>query len=62
LDNQDAGNWSCMLGLAALFIETTLLAFSAYGAVAHRALHNSVTQARTGRQLARVAEGNSNAA
>jgi hypothetical protein len=62
LDNQDAGNWSCMLGLAALFIETTLLAFSAYGAVAHRALHNSVTQARTGRQLARVAQTNSNAA
>ena len=27
LDNQDAGNWSCMLGLAALFVETTLLAF-----------------------------------
>ena len=25
-DNQDAGNWSCMLGLAALFVETTLLA------------------------------------
>ena len=25
LDNQDAGNWSCMLGLAALFVETTLL-------------------------------------
>ena len=62
LDNQDAGNWSCMLGLAALFIETTLLAFSAYAFLAHRALHNSVTQARTGRQLARVAEGNSNAA
>jgi hypothetical protein len=62
LDNQDAGNWSCMLGLAALFIETTLLAFSASGAVAHRALHNSVTQARTGRQLDRAVEGNSNAA
>src|SRR5579862_1254914 len=25
LDNQDAGNWSCMLGLAAMFIETVLL-------------------------------------
>jgi hypothetical protein len=62
LDNQDAGNWSCMLGLAALFIETTLLAFSAYAAVAHRALQNSVTQARTGRQLARVTQGNSTAA
>jgi hypothetical protein len=27
-DNQDVGNWSCMLGLAALFVETSLLAFS----------------------------------
>jgi hypothetical protein len=62
LDNQDAGNWSCMLGLAALFIETTLLAFSAYAFLAHRALQNSVTQARTSRQLAHVAQGNSNAA
>ena len=47
LDNQDAGNWSCMLGLAALFIETTLLAFSAYAALAQRALHGAVTQSRT---------------
>jgi hypothetical protein len=30
LDNQDLGNWSCMLGLASLFIEVTLLAVSAY--------------------------------
>src|SRR5580692_9469038 len=28
LDNQDAGNWSCMLGLDALFVETTPLASS----------------------------------
>jgi hypothetical protein len=34
LDNQDLGNWSCMLGLAALFVEGTLLALSAYGATA----------------------------
>src|ERR1700751_2176346 len=33
LDNQDAGNWSCMLGLAALFVETTLLAFCASAAI-----------------------------
>ena len=62
LDNQDAGNWSCMLGLAALFVETTLLAFSAYGALANRAIQNSVTRARTSRQPARVVPGNSNAA
>src|SRR5205814_9151455 len=24
-DNQDVGNWSCVLGLASLFVETTLL-------------------------------------
>jgi hypothetical protein len=29
LDNQDVGNWACMLGLAALFVETALLAISA---------------------------------
>lgn len=38
LDNQDAGNWSCMLGLAAMFVETTLLAMSLYAARAARAL------------------------
>ena len=30
LDNQDVGNWACMLGLAALFVEGTLLALSAF--------------------------------
>jgi hypothetical protein len=30
LDNQDVGNWGCMLGLAALFVEGTLVALSAY--------------------------------
>jgi uncharacterized membrane protein YeiB len=30
LDNQDVGNWTCMLGIAALFVEGTLLALSAY--------------------------------
>lgn len=29
-DNQDVGNWACMLGLAALFVEGTLVALSAY--------------------------------
>jgi len=29
-DNQDVGNWSCMLGLAALFVEGLTLALSAY--------------------------------
>jgi len=30
LDNQDVGNWSCMLGLAALFVEGTLVALGAH--------------------------------
>jgi hypothetical protein len=38
LDNQDAGNWSCMLGLAALFVEITLLTFSVYSVLSLRAL------------------------
>ena len=27
-DNQDVGNWSCMLGLASIFVEGSLLALS----------------------------------
>ncbi len=30
LDNQDVGNWSCMLGMAALYVEGTLVVLSAY--------------------------------
>ena len=30
LDNQDVGNWSCTLGLAALFVEGLLVAVAAY--------------------------------
>jgi hypothetical protein len=37
LDNQDVGNWSCMLGLAALLVESSLLTFSGYAPVAGRA-------------------------
>jgi hypothetical protein len=29
-DNQDVGNWSCMLGLASLFVEAALLALSGF--------------------------------
>jgi hypothetical protein len=29
-DNQDVGNWACMLGLAALFIESLVLVLGAY--------------------------------
>jgi hypothetical protein len=30
LDNQDVGNWSCMLGLASIFVEALLVAMSSY--------------------------------
>jgi hypothetical protein len=30
-DNQDVGNWSCMLGLASIFVEGSLLALSGAG-------------------------------
>jgi hypothetical protein len=62
LDNQDVGNWSCMLGLAALFVETTLLAFSAYAALSNRALQTAITQARPNAESARIVPGNSSAA
>jgi hypothetical protein len=29
-DNEDVGNWSCMLGLASLFVEAALLALSGF--------------------------------
>jgi hypothetical protein len=30
LDNEDVGNWACMLGIAALFVEGSLVALAAY--------------------------------
>jgi hypothetical protein len=62
LDNQDAGNWSCMLGLAALFVETTLLALSAYAAATTAALHRAVRATRTTAESPRILPGNSSAA
>jgi hypothetical protein len=31
-DNQDVGNWACMLGMAALFVEVVMVALSVYAA------------------------------
>jgi hypothetical protein len=53
-DNQDAGNWSCMLGLAALFVEATLLAFSAYAALTKRALQRAVGRPRSSGAASRI--------
>jgi hypothetical protein len=30
IDNQDVGNWACMLGIAALFIESAMVGLSIY--------------------------------
>jgi hypothetical protein len=35
LDNQDVGNWACVLGMAALFLEAALVALSAYAIATH---------------------------
>jgi drug/metabolite transporter (DMT)-like permease len=40
LDNQDVGNWACMLGLAALFIEAVLMTLSLYTVAAERIHEN----------------------
>jgi protein-S-isoprenylcysteine O-methyltransferase Ste14 len=62
LDNQDAGNWSCMLGLAALFVETTLMGFSVYAVLANRAQRTVVNQAHADLEPARVRPSSSSAA
>jgi hypothetical protein len=62
LDNQDAGNWSCMLGLAALFVETTLLAFSAYAARSLRALQQARLTVPAQRTAPQILPGDSTAA
>lgn len=62
LDNQDAGNWSCMLGLAALFVETTLFAFSALTSMAIRTVESSSGRTRGSREVAGVVPGESSAA
>ena len=38
LDNQDVGNWACMLGIAALFVEVALVGLSRHALSLKRAL------------------------
>lgn len=38
LDNQDVGNWACMLGMAALFVEFTLAVLSSHAVMVKRSL------------------------
>ena len=44
IDNQDVGNWSCMLGMAALFVETILLALSLYAAKEQRSVETALAR------------------
>jgi hypothetical protein len=62
LDTQDIGNWSCMLGLAALFVETSLLALSANAAATARAFETAMVPKRTGEEPGRTLAGRSSAA
>ena len=61
IDNQDVGNWTCMLGMAALFVETTLLGLSLYAARQQRSVFSAVTRF-SGRQFRRVTRNDPSAA
>ncbi len=54
-DNEDVGNWSCMLGLAALFVETSLLATAAYALGASHARRSQPVRASVDLQTRRRA-------
>ena len=60
-DNEDVGNWSCMLGLASLFVEAALLALSGYAtALVHANVKDSEPAIELEREL--VLEGTSSVA
>jgi hypothetical protein len=50
LDNQDVGNWACMLGLAALFVEGAMVALSTYALAIEspKTTHPALLPARSG--------------
>ena len=61
VDNQDVGNWGCMLGIAALFTEMTLAALSHHAVTIKRSLRAArlsvaVTDGRTGASAERRLE------
>lgn len=62
LDNQDAGNWSCMLGLAALFVEANLLGFCLHAVYGLRAAPASIGTARSTGEIPVVRPSESSAA
>jgi hypothetical protein len=52
-DNVDVGNWSCTLGMAALFVEALLVAMAAYAiSHGHRLLAQPASVSRASRHLA----------
>ena len=60
-DNQDVGNWSCMLGLASLFVEAALLALSGFAmALVHTDIKDSQPAIELEREL--MLEGSSSVA
>jgi prolipoprotein diacylglyceryltransferase len=60
-DNQDVGNWSCMLGLASLFVEAALLAISGFAmALVHTDIKYSQPAIELEREL--MLEGSSSVA
>jgi hypothetical protein len=62
IDHQDVGNWSCMLGMAALFVETTLMALCLYATRGARAVQAAVTRLPAVRPQRRLAPRDPNAA
>jgi hypothetical protein len=50
LDSQDIGNWACMLAIAALFVETALVAISGYAVAAKRTLRLASLPVPAGRR------------
>jgi hypothetical protein len=55
-DNQDVGNWSCMLGIAALFVEGLLVALSAYAMAVVPRRHPTVHGAESRRGVPEPAD------
>ena len=46
LDNADIGNWSCMLGMAALYVEGLLVLISGFAMVTRSASRTALVEAR----------------
>ena len=46
LDNADVGNWSCMLGMAALYVEGLLVLISGFAMVTRSASRTALVEAR----------------